>query len=166
MKSFDSGFLARLNAQYNAGVFLEALKLTESPSVTKYFVNAQRSIVFQGQTYTPLSMQWEGVELSATMALPSVRVTVPSIMGEVEDYLELTDITGQSVVLQIFHLDLLGVANAVDEVALEVMAIQGRPLESVTFHLGLDLTLTQQLPRHLISSEEFPGIPDTLRLAA
>jgi hypothetical protein len=164
MKGFSSAWIDRLNRQSNAGVFVKAVILSESDSVTRYWVDAQRPIVFNGQTYHPLPMIWEGVELSNAMSLPVVKVSVPNVGGEVIDYLEGVDILGRSVTLQILHLDLLGDVSNVDAVTLSVMAIEGN-LEAVTFTLGLDLNLNEPIPRGVITLQEFPAVPRNIRRA-
>jgi len=164
VKSFSSAWIDRLNRQSNAGVFVKAIVLSESASVTKYWVDAQRPIVFNANTYNPLPMAWEGVEVSSRMGLPTIKVTVPNLGGEVIDYLEGVDILGRAVTLQILHLDLLGDVSAVDAVTLSVMAIDGN-LEAVTFTLGLDLNLNDPVPRGVITHQEFPAIPRNIRRA-
>ena len=167
MKNFSSGFIDRLNAQESGGVFLKAAILTEttSPLVKKYFVDFERTITFDGNAYTPLPMRWEGSDMGAGMALPTVNVTVPNIGGEVINYLEGTDLLGNEVVLQIFHLDLLGTPTDVDKQTLYVMTIQGN-LETAVFRLGLNMALGEMLPRHVITRKEFPGVPDDIRWAS
>jgi hypothetical protein len=161
---FSDEWLARLNATHDAGVFLKSVELEESPSVTRYWVDADRTITYNGQTYTPMVMIWDGLGQAATFALPQVRVTVPNLLGEVTDYVESLDILGHRVVLRLLHLDLLSQVSDTDAITLEVLAIEGT-LDRVTFLLGLDLSLRDYIPRDVMTKAEFPSIPDNLRRA-
>lgn len=165
MKTFSSNWIAKLNAQHSGGVFVKAAILVVDGSTTKYYADAHDNITFDGQTYTPLSMAWEGEGQNAAMELPSVRVTVPNADGAVGAFLETKDLLGNDVTLQILHLDLLGVATDVEKVKLQIMMIEST-WEIATFTLGLNLALDQQLPKHVITRAEFPGVPDQYRRAS
>lgn len=161
----SSGFIARLNRQMDAGLFVHAAVLEENESTTHYWVDAQREIIFDGHVYQPRALSIEGVDLTAKMTLPAVRLTVPNLASEVTDYLEEIDVLGQPMTVQLFHLDLLDIATDLDSMRLEIMAILGI-LEIVTFTLGLDLSLDDMVPRGVISRKEFPGIPSGMRRAS
>jgi hypothetical protein len=94
-----------------------------------------------------------------------VRVTVPSLEGTINGYLEETDILGHHVVLRILHLDATpDLITDLDDVMLQIMAIEG-DFNTITFTMGLDLSLNEALPRHVITRNEFPAVPDNMRRA-
>ena len=102
-------------------------------------------------------MTWSGVELNSQMQLPTVQLTLPDMDGSVEDYLETINMLGRDVTLQMLHLDLLADPTNVDEVRLQVMAV-GSGEDIVTFTLGLNFGLSDQLPKDIISLSEFPSV--------
>ncbi len=165
-------YIARLNAKTAGGVFLKALILTENNTgpVKRYFVEHDKTIIFNGNTYYPLSMSWGDFEVSRGMMLPSMRVSVPNmgastlIDGEeiqAVDYIETKDVLEHDVVLQLLHLDLLGDANAKFERLLQVQYVEADDL-ICSFVLGWNLGLQEQLPREVILQDEFPGIVRTM----
>lgn len=165
MKTFSNNWIARLNAQHSGGVFIKAAILVVDGSTTKYYADVHDAITFDGNQYSPLPMVWEGEAQAASMELPSVRVTVPNVDGAVGAFVETTNVLGNDVTLQILHLDLLSVVTDVDKVTLQVMLIEWNG-EMATFTLGINLALDQQLPKHVITRSEFPGVPDQFRRAS
>jgi hypothetical protein len=167
MKQFSDEWIAELNrTTKGTGMFVKAVIVFVEldGSDNRYFVDAQREVVFQGNTYAPLWMRWEGLEVSTQLQLPTVRVTVPNLGGEVIDYLEEVDLLGHLVVLRIFYLDLMERLEDFDDVTLQIIAIEG-DLQAVTFTLGMDVSLREALPRHVITRTEFPAVPDNIRRA-
>lgn len=165
MKAFNADWITRLNAQHSGGLFFLAAVLVVGPGDTRRYADTQRPIVFDGQTYTPLPLRVEGMGQSSQQSLPTVKLTVPNITGEVGEFLETTDILGHDVTLQILHLDLLGDVTNQDSIRLQVLAVPWND-QAATFQLGLNLALSEQLPRHLISAREFSGVPEGLRRAS
>jgi len=165
MKFFEDSWLEKLNAQHSGGVFVKAAVLVVDPMTTLRFADTQHGITFAGDDYQPLPMQWQGQEQSSEQKLPSVRVTVPNANGVVGAYLETVDLSGNDCTLQILHLDLLDDVTAVDQVALQVMACDWNET-AATLTLGINLALSEQLPRHVVTRAQFPGVPDSLRRAS
>jgi hypothetical protein len=166
MKSgFTDEWIAALNAQYGADTFVKAMRVDDPVAGNRYFSTAQREIVFDGQTYTPLPMSWQGGEVSSGMSLPVVRVSFLDLTGAVEDYLEIVSLLGRTVELMILNLSLLEDPINVDALVLQLMAVSGH-LGVVTFTLGLNLALDDMLPKYVISSSEFPAIPSGMRRAS
>jgi hypothetical protein len=170
MKQFSDDYIARLNEQAmrtGGGLFVKTAVVFEAldGSNNKYFAHAARPFVHLGNTYNPLPMHWEGLELSNQLQLPVVRVTVPSLEGTVNGYLEETDILGHHVVLRILHLDATpDLITDLDDVTLQIMAIEG-DFNTIIFTLGLDLSLNEALPRHVVTRNEYPAVPDNMRRA-
>jgi len=165
MKNFGPQWIDRLNRQNSGGIFFLAAILEVGPGDTRRYADTQRQITFNGQNYIPLPLRVEGMGQSSQQTLPTVKLTVPNITGEVGEFLETTDILGHDVTLQILHLDLLGDVTNQDSIRLQVLAVPWND-QAATFQLGLNLALTEQLPRHLISAREFAGVPEGLRRAS
>ena len=162
VKNFTEGFITRLNKEQAGGKFLKAIIVTESvsPLTLKYFVDNESSIVFNGNTYEPLSMSWQDFEVSREMNLPSMKITTPNIGGEVVDYVESIDILEHDVVLQLLHYDLLSDVNAKDELLLQIQAVEGDDMVA-QFTLGLNLGFQDTLPRKVVLKTEYPGLTET-----
>ena len=162
----SSAFIDRLNRQENAGVFVRAINLTVAAGYIRYYADTDANITYNGQTYTAMPMAWEGQEQNAQMALPAVRVTVSNITGVVGAFLETTNLLGNEAVLQLLHLDLLATVTDVDSATMQVMLIEWTDGQAATFTLGINVGLQQQIPAHVMTRTEFPGIPDSWRRAS
>jgi hypothetical protein len=171
MKAFSDEFVRKLNARSEAGTFLKAIEVTEdadTPIIRRY-VDFEREITYGGNTYKRLPMAWSGLEIQPGMQLPTMDVTVPSVPMEREDgeihsvseWIELLDLLEHDVRLLILHLDLLDDSTAKDQVLLQIQTVQDDPAAGAcVIRLGLNLDLTDMLPRGVITKAEFPGIPD------
>jgi len=160
-KSFTAAFLTKLNEDIgDGGKFLKAVQLVENPvgPVVKYFVDHERSIIFDGNTYNPLPMEWSGLDINQGMTLPTMRVAVPNLGGEVVDYLEELDVLENDVTLLLLHLDLLGDTTAFDKLLFQIQGISGDQLVAV-LDLGINVGIEDRIPREVITTDEFPGIP-------
>src|SRR5262245_47536340 len=123
MQTFSSEFVDHLNRQHSGGLFFKAATLVLSDTTRYYYADTQEPVVFEGHTYQPLPMQWEGLGQSNQMSLEPLRVTIdarnlPAAAGfiptgeagaddQVSDLLETTSLRGKTVILQILHHDLL-----------------------------------------------------------
>ncbi len=165
MKNFSSKHLADINAQISTGRFIEAVVFVRDKSNhanRDYFIKNSRAVSFNGNVYKPLDMIWSGVKISTAMELPSTDVTVSNLGGIVLDYIEDKSITidGNDVWLQILHIDKLGVVSLVEEMRFQLEFIVADYHTSATFHLGVNLSLNDPIPRHTLEKQEFPGIKD------
>jgi hypothetical protein len=166
VKTFSNSYIDRLNRVSGGGRFLKAVIVTESvsPPIKKYYVDNEREIVFEGNTFTPLSMNWSGFETSSSMSLAKMTVTVPNLGGEVIAYIEEIDILENDVEFLILHIDLLNEVNAVDRTILQIQTIEADD-NIAAFTVGINLGLSDLLPREVIMKSEFPGlVDDVLRL--
>jgi hypothetical protein len=169
VKVFSDDYVARLNegVRHRGGLFVKTMAVFEAidGSSIHFVAAAQRQFVHLGNTYHPLPMAWEGLELSNQLQLPVVRVTVPSLDGTINDYLEEVDLLGHPVVLRILYLDAQqDLITDTDDVTLQLMAVEGS-WEHIILTLGLDLSLQEALPRHVMTRNEYPAIPDNIRRA-
>lgn len=164
MKSFTEAYLKRLNAEEGGGRFLKTAIVTVNNDTgeKRYFVANEAMITFDGHDYEPLDMIWQDFEIGQNMSLPTMRILVPNIGGEVEDYVEKIDILENDVVLQVVQFDLLGDANAKDELKLQIEGIEGDDIVASVM-LGWNLGFKDNLPRKILLKKEYPGMTQTTR---
>lgn len=164
MKSFSSEQIAALNAKSTTGRFVEAIIFTRDQDTGEkdYFIRNGRPISFRGHQYQPLDFAWDGIKISAAMELPSNRIVVSNLGGQVIDYLENEDIVieGNDVLLQILFIDRFQKITLVDEMLFQVEIIVADYHESATFHLGVNYSLNDIVPRGTLETQEFPGLRD------
>lgn len=165
VKAFTSDWIAHLNANHSGGVFFLAVAITVGPGDIRYYADTQRSIVFDGQTYNPRYMAIDGLGQTSQQNLPAVRLVVSNVLGDVGTFLETFDLSGHDIVVRLLHLDLLGSVSNQDSVQLQVLTAECDE-QVATFSLGLNIGLSEILPRHLITAAEFPGVPEGLRRAS
>ena len=165
MKAFSSEQLRELNSQSLSGRFVEAAIFTrdqEDPTSKEYFVTNGRPISFNGHIYNPLGMSWSGIKATSSMELPSIQVVVPNLGGAIIDYIEENDIDieGNDCMLQILLIDKFNKVTLVDEMLFQVEVLVADYHQSATFHLGVNWSLNDTIPRHTLEKQEFPGIRD------
>lgn len=160
-KTFSSDYIAKLNANHSGGIFIKAVDVVENPvgPVVRRFVSHHESIVFDGQTYDPVHMEWSGLEVQRGMSLPQMGVAVPAAQDIVMDWAETIDIRENDITFRLLHLDLLGDTTAQDQLLMQVQTVTADDLV-VVFQSGLNLGLTDELPRGVILKQEYPGIPE------
>lgn len=161
MKLFSNAFLDHLTRTYDAGVWVQGA-VVHHEAGNDYWVNHAEPVVFQGHTYAPLSMAWEGVEQSSAMSLPGVQVTVDNIAGQAEAYIDRISLLGKAIDLQIFHLDLLDLPTEYDSITLQVQHIAISSTHLMV-HCGFNLGLNESFPKFVITRAEFPGNSDAIR---
>lgn len=170
MKSFSSEQIEQLNAKSTTGRFLEAVVFTRdqsNPTVKDYFVRNARPIIFEGNTYQPLDMAWAGIKVTASGELPSNQVVVSNLGGVIIDYLEddSVNIEGNDVLLRVLYIDRFNKISLVDEMLFQVEVIVADYNKSATFHLGVNYSLNDIIPRQTLETQEFPGLKqDVIRV--
>lgn len=167
MKLFSDTAIALLNSLYGSsqGAWVKAADVVIDDTTTLYFVDNLDAITFNGHTYTPLPMGWKGIGQNASMALPSIQITVPNVTGQIDAFMDGAELAGNDVILWILHLDLLGTVSDADKVNLHIALIEWN-WQSAVFTLSINLGLSDQLPKHVMSRTDFPGIPDSYRRAS
>lgn len=139
--------------------------LVVDDTTTQYYADTQDALTFDGQEYTPLPMQWQGVGQNSQRDLPRITVTVPNVDGQVGAFLETTSLLGRQVTLQLLHADLLATVTDVDRQRLQIVLVEWTDTQAV-FTCGLSLGLTAQSPRRVVTRLEYPGVPDNIRRAS
>lgn len=164
MKSFSSAQIEALNAQSTSGRFVEAMIFTRDQTTGQkdYFIRNGRPISFRGNQYVPLDFVWDGMKTSSSMELPSNSIIVNNIGNLVVDYIEDEDIDidGNDVVLQQLYIDRYNKITLVDEMLFQIEIMVADYYQSCTFHLGVNYSLNDIIPRGTIETSEFPGLRD------
>lgn len=165
MKAFSSELLKDLNANSTTGKFMEAAMFVRdqsTPSVRDYFVNHERGISFNGNTYAPLSMIWSGIKVDAAMELPTNEITVSNLGGVVIDYLEdpSVDINQNDVYLQVLFMDKFRKISLIEQMLFQVELVVADYNRAAVFQLGVNYSLNDLVPRQTLEKQEFPGIRD------
>jgi len=158
MIQFDADYVDKLNEQYKGGRFIKAAIVTEnlSPLTLKYWADNAEPLVFQGNTYQPLKMRWEGIKTSQGMLLQGATLTVSNIGGAASSYLRTMDITGNPCTIQLLHADLLNTLTNYWQRKYKILGLNANNMVA-TFTVGRNLG-RNKLPRGVILSDEFPGI--------
>jgi len=165
VKTFTNDWLVRLNATHSGGVFFLAVELHVDTGDVRYYANTQRAIVFDGNTYQPVFLAISGLGQTSQQTLPAVQLTTTNVTGQLGQFLETTDVLGRDVILRILHLDLLNTVTNQDSIQLQILAAEWDE-ERATFALGLNIGLQELLPRHIITADFAPGVPEGLRRAS
>lgn len=165
MKLFDASWIAALNAQHDGGTFFAAVAVDLDGVTTVRLANTPDAIVFDGQTFLPRPLTFSGLGQSSDRELPRVSVTLANVDGVIGAFLETTSLLGRLVTLYIFHEDLLGDVANTDTATLEIVLIEWTD-EAAVFTCGLNLGLSESLPKNVITRSQFPGVPDSFRRAS
>ena len=160
MINYDPDYIDKLNAQYESGKWIKAAIVTEtvSPPVKRYFADHETPIQFDGNTYEPLSMRWDNIKTSQSMPTDGAEVALSNITGQVTAYIKEFDITGNQIVIQLLHLDLLSTLTSSDKYRrqFKVLGVRYDNLAAIVT-VGRNLG-RNRLPRGIILADEFPGI--------
>lgn len=158
MNDFDSDYIDRLNRSYESGKFLKAAVLTEtvSPLIKKYWVDHEVAIDFGGNTYEPLSMRWNNIKTSQAMPIEGAEIALSNISGAVTQYAKTFDVTGNEVILQLLHLDLLTNLTRYWKRKAKVLGVR-MDRQAAIITVGRNLG-RNKLPRRVILNDEYPGI--------
>lgn len=158
MLNLGADYVDKLNSQYQGGKFIKAVIVTEDPvgPVLKYWADHEEPITFQGNTYTPLHMVWNNIKTSQSMPIEGSQITVSNLGGQAVKYLKELDISGNTVRLQLLHLDLLNSTTVYWQRIGKIIAAQA-DINVVTFTVGRQLG-KNYLPRKVFLQSEFPGL--------
>ena len=157
-KTFSNAFVEELNKDHSAGIFVRAVELA-IPAGTERFVAWEQPVIWQGNTYTPIYMEWSGLESDRGMQIPQMSVVVPAAYGQVMDWVEEVDIRELDATFRILHLDQLSDTESQDSFTLQVQTVTADDV-IVVIGCSLTISLEDHLPRGAIMKSEFPGIPE------
>ncbi len=158
MLNLNPDIVEKLNLNYEGGRFLKTVILTESygPTVNRYWVDHEEEITFDGNLYSRLRMRWEGIKTSQGMPTEGATVSVSNIGNQAIRYVKIEDITGNDVVLQILHLDLLANLTGNWTRKYRVLGVQA-DINVAAFTCGRQLG-QNKLPRKIFEKSTFRGV--------
>ena len=165
-KGLSSTQIVELNRDYGGGVFFEAIIVTRDmqsdPQVKDYFCHYSRPISFNGNVYTPEPMKFDAsFAMTERMEMPSVKINLLNIGGIADSYLHdpTIKIRKNDIVQQVLHIDSHGVVTEFDKDRLQIQVISGSPGKgTAVIFAGLNMRLTDKVPRGTLETNEFPGI--------
>jgi hypothetical protein len=166
LKGLSSKQIADLNRDYDGGKFFEAMIVTRDmnadPQVKDYFCNFSRPITFEGNVYQPEAMSFDSsFTMSEAMELPTVKINLLNIGGVIDSYLHdpTVRIRQNDVIQQILHIDRRGIVTEYDRDRLQIQVISGTAGKgTATIYAGLNMRLSDRVPRQTLETNEFPGI--------
>lgn len=158
MLDLDPDFVEKLNLNYEGGKFIKTVILTEtvSPLVQKFWVDHDYEISFNGNTYERLKMRWDGIKTSRLMPVEGATVTTSNLGNAAIKYVKQLDITGNEVLLQILHLDLLTNLTGHWLRKFKVQGVQA-DISVATFTVSRAFG-HNKLPRKVFLKSEFKGL--------
>ena len=174
-KGLSSDLIANLNKDYDGGTYFEAIIVTRdqtvTPAVKDYFCNFNRPIVYKGNVYTPERMNFDAsFSMSEQMELPTVKINLLNIGGITDSYLHdpTVRVRKNDIIQQILHIDNFGEVTEYDNDRLQIQVITGTAGKgTATISAGLNMRLTDRVPRETLETDEFPGIRgDVIRSGA
>lgn len=152
---FGSDFIDNLNAVSGKGKLIKAVQIQESPGTVKYWADHEDPFVFEGHTYQPLAMLWQGIKNNVGMPAEGASVALSNIGGQVIKYIKELDITGNPVVLQLLPYDLLMSSVPLTSYwkrRFNLLSVKA-DVNAAVFSCGRELG-KNRLPRRLIFPEE------------
>jgi len=159
ISNYDRDYIDSLNKVYRGGKFIKAIVLTENPvgPVRRYWADHEEAISFAGNTYEPLHMRWDNIKTSASMPIEGASISVSNLTGAVRRYIREIDITGNEVIIQLLHLDLLATLTTYWQRKGKVLAGPSADVLTGTFIVGRQLG-RNRLPRKVFLRSDFPGL--------
>ena len=164
-KGLSSKLIAELNKDYDGGTYFEAIVVTRDmdavPQVKDYFCHFTRPVSFNGNVYYPEPMKWEGsFKMTERMELPSVKINMLNIGRVIDSYINdnSINIRHNDIEQQVLHMDRNGVVSMYDNDIMQIQVIHSGGKGMATIFAGLDMRLTDRVPRETMENTEYPGI--------
>lgn len=166
MKGLSTQLIAELNKDHDNGTFFEAIVVTRDmsvdPVVKDYFCNYTQPIGFEGNVYLVEPMAFDSsFAMDNQMELPVVKINLLSIGNVVDSYLHdpTVKIRQNEILMQILHINDQGLVSLYDQDRLFVQVITSVPKKgTASIMAGLNMRLSDRVPRQTLENNEFPGI--------
>lgn len=158
MQQFDGDYVDKLNRLHRGGKFLKTAIVWEEydPLTQTFWVDHEEPVVYDGNTYTPLHMRWDGIKNSLAMPTQGSEIALSNIGNQVVKYVKQLDITGNDIVIALLHLDLLGSLQKHWKRRYKILTVNA-DREVAVFTVGRQLGRSR-LPRNIITRSRYPGI--------
>lgn len=162
-KGLTSELIANLNKDYDGGTYFEAIIVTLDPKTGEkdYFASYNGTVIFEGNQYDLVPMRFDSsFMMTERMELPSVRINILNIGRKVERYLhdQTVKIRKNDIIQQILHIDSHGKVTQYDYDRLQIQVVHSEGKGQATIFAGLNLRLTDPVPRDTLETTECPGI--------
>ena len=148
MRQLTTAIIMEKNKLATPSAWLPLITVYVNSTTTVRLVPNAASVVFRGNTYTPAAVRIDKVAQDGKGGLHEVDISVSNVTREVGAFVELNDMRGVRVEICYVNSDNLADDDAaVLEERYEIMSVQVKSTQYVTFHLGHDR----------ISQHQFPG---------
>lgn len=135
------------NALSSASAWLPLVTVYVNSTTTIRLVPNPTVVVFRGASYNPAAMRIESVSQDNKGGLHEVDISLSNVTREVGAFVELNEVRGARVDLLYVHSAHLADDDAVVlEERYEIMSVQVKSTQFVTFHLGHDRINQHQFP--------------------
>ena len=147
MRTLTAALTTEKNKLNTTSAWLPLLTIEVNASTILRLVPNPTSITFDGEVYTPFGMELEELTQDAKGGLHDVSVSVSNVSREISAYIEANDLRGARVAIKYVNS-----ANLADPTAIvleeryEIMSIQVKGAQFVTFILGHDRIAGHQFP--------------------
>lgn len=147
MRTITASLIQEKNKLASPSAWLPLITVYVNASTTLRLVPNPTSVVFDGQTYTPFGCEIEDVMQDAKGQLHDVSISVSNVTREISAYVEFNELRGARVSVCYVHSANLADPDAVVmEEHYEIMSIQVKGAQFVTFILGHDRIASHQFP--------------------
>lgn len=165
MKDLSSAMIKDLNSRTDSGIFFEAIIVTRDmitdPQVKDYFANFPSSFSFEGNIYLPAPLHFTGMNITASMEIPTNTVNIMNPGGIINQYIYDNDvrIRRNDIVLQILHKSNIGKITRYDEDLLQILVLRGVPGQgTASMFCSLGFKLGDKVPNQTMETSEYPAI--------
>lgn len=147
MRSITAALTQEKNKLSMTSAWLPLITVEVNAATTLRLVPNPTTVTFDGQNYAPFGCEIEDVVQDAKGGLHDVSISVSNVTREISAYVEFNELRGARVSIKYVNSANLADADAVVlEERYEVMSIQVKGSQFVTFILGHDRITQHQFP--------------------
>ena len=149
-------FGAQLEQATTPGPRITTYGAAATAPLTRYWADHESAIDFKGNTYQPLHMVWQNIKTTQSMPTEGASISVGNLGNIAVRYVKAYDVTGNTVIIQLLHLDLLSNLTNYWQRRYKVLGVQADQMLA-TFTVGRQLG-KNKLPRRVFTRKLFRGI--------
>lgn len=147
MKTITAALTTEKNKLDSASAWLPLVTVEVSPSEILRLVPNPTNVTFRGETYVAFGLEIDEITQDAKGGLHDVRVSVSNVTREIGSYVEFNELRGARVeILYVNSANLADPDAVVAEERYEIMSIQVKGAQFVSFTLGHDRISQHQFP--------------------
>ena len=145
-KNIDSDYISQKNELHDDGSWLFLWEVEVSEIETAYIVNNPEEVFFDGVTYSPFPIEWDGITESRSGDLPFTSVTVSNVNQAVETLLQTRNgLLDREVTMKLVHSNHLSKTTPAFTQTFTIREASSNA-EAVTFSLSAHPFLETNLP--------------------